>query len=518
MRISATFIKFFLILSFLVVMLNIVSFSFDFYLVYFGYALLAIAFVWLFLIFRKQKAGFWFEFPKYVFLFLLLLVTVSSLKFDFINNISFLKAFIGFLESYQMFLTIATIAIGALVFWMNRDVVGEIEKEKEDEEKAEKRRYEEFDKRFPRLARIWGLRSVVRWVYGEGWWYVAGLILVILIFINLTLPYYGNNIIESPNYSKFRTYLPGVINSYQQGNFFHYENNFYGNIENYSNRAYPSFPFYEWILFPGMFLIKYIPFLLLVRYLLTFLDIIIIVSFYFLLKKTLNKYVALFGALFLSVNTFLHNFFFITVLDMPALLFMLIGIILYLNGKKLQSYLFVGFSILMKDSFLIIILPLILILILTDKIKNKDKLMTSIKFIILALLPYTVFSVLIKKVPLYSLPKQIFLIFFGVSLITAVYLLFRQENIDKYIINKFTSQKILFIPFLVLPVPIIVLLYKRIVELQRDFLPDFSILFKWEMYYLIFKQMENYFPEIVWLFVFLGLISIFIYRKKSMVI
>jgi hypothetical protein len=91
---------------------------------------LGFAFIFLFLIFRKQKAGFWFEFPKYIFLLLLLLVTLSSLKFNFINNVAILKTTVDFLKSYQLILTIITIAIGAGVFWMNKDIVEtDIEKE-----------------------------------------------------------------------------------------------------------------------------------------------------------------------------------------------------------------------------------------------------------------------------------------------------------------------------------------------------------------------------------------------------
>ena len=129
MRVSRTFIKIFLVLFFLVILLNLSSLAFGFYNPYLGYTLLAFSFIFLFLIFRKREAGFWFELPKYIFLLLLLIVTLSSLKFDFINTIPWLKAFIGFLNSnnHQTFLTIATIAIGVLVFWMNRDVV-EIEK------------------------------------------------------------------------------------------------------------------------------------------------------------------------------------------------------------------------------------------------------------------------------------------------------------------------------------------------------------------------------------------------------
>jgi len=126
MKITRTFIKIFLVLFFLVILLNLSSLALNFYNPYFGYTLLGFAFAFLFLIFRKKEAGFWFEFPKYIFLLLLLIVTLSSLKFDFINTIPWLKAFIDFLNSnnHQTFLTITTIAIGALVFWMNKDVVG----------------------------------------------------------------------------------------------------------------------------------------------------------------------------------------------------------------------------------------------------------------------------------------------------------------------------------------------------------------------------------------------------------
>ena len=190
MIIPRKFVIGFLIAFVLVALTSIFSFVFDFYKVYFVYALLLFSGILLFLVFRKRKAGFWFEFPKYVFLLLLLLVTVSSLKFEFMSS------FTSFFKPYQMFLTIATIAIGALVFWMNRDVVEEIEKEKEDEEQEERKRYEEFDGRFPRLSRIWGLRSVVKWCYKEGWWYVGGLICIVLLgaffrfyFINYHAPF-----------------------------------------------------------------------------------------------------------------------------------------------------------------------------------------------------------------------------------------------------------------------------------------------------------------------------------------
>jgi len=227
MKISRTFVKVFLILSLLFILLNFASLAFNFYTPYFGYALIGIGFIWVFLIFRKKEAGFWFELPKYIFLFLLLIITISSLKFDFINNILWLKSFIDFTKIHQLWLTIATVAIGVLVFFMNKDVVGNgIEKEKEDEERAEKRRYEEFDGRFPRLKWfdfdygikdsfsqgkwlrgifrifispfVWIARlpySLGKWMHGEGAWYVLGLILILglYLFVQFSMFQYSGN-------------------------------------------------------------------------------------------------------------------------------------------------------------------------------------------------------------------------------------------------------------------------------------------------------------------------------------
>jgi len=202
----------------LVLFITLASRSFGFYTDWIGYTLLALTFFFLFLIFRKQKLGFWFELPKYVFLILLIAVAFSSLDFDFITKISILKSIITFLKSQQTILTIATIAMGALVFWMNRDVIDEIEQEKDDEEKAEEKRREEFDSKFKRLKWfdfdygvkesfrerrylvgvlrilispfVWFARlpySFVKWMYANGWAYSIGLIFVFLVFLGIRL-------------------------------------------------------------------------------------------------------------------------------------------------------------------------------------------------------------------------------------------------------------------------------------------------------------------------------------------
>lgn len=79
-------------------------------------------------------------------------------------------------------LTVLGIFFGFFAFYSNRDrIEGELENEKKKEEDEEKERAEEFEYRFPRINSIWGLRSIVKWMYKEGWVYSLGLILIVAI-------------------------------------------------------------------------------------------------------------------------------------------------------------------------------------------------------------------------------------------------------------------------------------------------------------------------------------------------
>ncbi len=452
---------------------------------------------------------------KYTFLLLLFLVTISSLKFSWINWLS--KP----LLNIQIYLVALCIVFGIITFWQNKEVIGDIEEEKIQEELEEEKRKMEFSKKFPKINKIPIFKSIVKWMYKEGWMYVLGLILIIFIFIMLKVPYYDNNLLESPNFDKFRSYLPNLINSYQNKNPFHSENNFYGTVGDYGNRNYSyidSFPFYTWSLYPFMFLTKYIPFLLLVRYLMTFLDTVIVISIYFLFKRIMSKKIAIFGALFLSVNTFFHNYFFVTITDRPALIFLIISMTLYLDSKKQQSYLFAGFSFLMKQSFALIFFPFLTIMILTEKKDFKDKLINFIKFGVLSTLPYLLFILILRKIPFYSPLIPLFLLVATISIVIMIYILLMHKKINQYILTIYTEKRNLTIIILALiSIPLIIFLYvmyTQALNLAQNFLPEMSIIFNSKMYYFIFIQFENYFPKFIWLFITMGLLGIIFYKIK----
>lgn len=78
-------------------------------------------------------------------------------------------------------LMVATILLGAITFYLNRDKLDEIEDEARQEEIEEKRRELEFAERYPRINKLWGVKRIASWMYKEGGLYGGGLLAIVLI-------------------------------------------------------------------------------------------------------------------------------------------------------------------------------------------------------------------------------------------------------------------------------------------------------------------------------------------------
>ncbi|MCH7850992.1 MAG: glycosyltransferase family 39 protein [Nanoarchaeota archaeon] len=86
-----------------------------------------------------------------------------------------------FIIDIMLEFSVLCISLGFLSFYAHKNKIEkEIENKKVSEGEAEKKRFEEFNSKFPRISKIWGLRGFVRWMYKEGWGYSVGLILIIV--------------------------------------------------------------------------------------------------------------------------------------------------------------------------------------------------------------------------------------------------------------------------------------------------------------------------------------------------
>ena len=116
---------------------------------------------------EKDYTVFW---SKYLFMLGLVVIVLNQ----------FLKRAI--ITQYTNYIAGMIVALGFLTFFASRKKLEKnIENEKINEEQKERKRKKDFEYNFPRISKIGGLRSVVKWIYKEGWWYFGLLILIVLI-------------------------------------------------------------------------------------------------------------------------------------------------------------------------------------------------------------------------------------------------------------------------------------------------------------------------------------------------
>src|SRR5450759_1637850 len=89
------------------------------------------------------------------------------------------------LEGVKTPLMVVAVALGAISFYLNQDMLGEIKEEEGQEGIDENKRKREFAGRYPKINRVWGIRWVVRWMYKEGWWYSGMLVLILVLALSL---------------------------------------------------------------------------------------------------------------------------------------------------------------------------------------------------------------------------------------------------------------------------------------------------------------------------------------------
>ena len=106
---------------------------------------------------------------SYAFLGLLLVVAVQPI------------AAMPLLEWAGTHLMIATVALGAGTFYLNRDELDGIAEEARQERLKEERRRMGFAEKYPRINEVWELRLIVRWMYKEGWWYGCSVIILLIV-------------------------------------------------------------------------------------------------------------------------------------------------------------------------------------------------------------------------------------------------------------------------------------------------------------------------------------------------
>lgn len=390
-----------------------------------------------------------------------------------------------------------------------KNIQKDMEEKARHEEMEEKKREMEFAEMYPGISRVWGVRGIVKWMHKEGWWYSAGLIIILILFAFIRIPYMDNSFAGVPNSDKYATYLPNLINMYNSGNPFLNQNFAYTSIldnNQTSSSGFGTIPFFGWAFLLFMPLTELISLEILIRSLLTALGMFLLFLIYLFFKKVIDKKMALFGILLLAINPVFQLITYITVMDLPALLFMFIALNLYLNKNKNLSYVFCGLSILAKDSFLLITFPALALLILFEE---KKDIYNLIKLIFFSMLPMFLSLILINPIPSKTFVEGIFRVLLMVFFIYIFYTVIKNNDLNiKEWINSFNRKFRYFPIFLLVFIFILVgLVYKdRIIDLSSEFLTDEDLIFNWAMYFKILIDILIQVPSFLFLVFPFGLL------------
>ncbi len=406
------------------------------------------------------------------------------------------------------------IVLGFLSLKMTRGKIGgisrintEVEREKRNENLTERKRKREFPQKFPRINKVPIVRGLIRWMYKEGWKYSIGLIMILILFVSIRAPYMDNTFGGVVHSGKYASYLPSLVNMYEKHDPFLNQNPKYTSIFNnepdYTFESFGVFPFFRWEFLPFMPLTKFISLELLVRSLLTTQGVILLSLVYLFFKKIFSKKIALIGILLLAFNQLFQLVTYITVMDLPALIFMFAALNLYLNKNKNLSYVFCGLSVLAKYSFALIICPALMLLIL---FKKKDDIYNLAKLTLFSILPMFLFKILIDPIPSKTFIGGILRLLLVIFLMSTVYYSIKKKDKRfKGLIDKI-NERVKYILILLLPIIAISFVRKYILSGLSNFLTNQYLIFNWEMYSEILQQIKELIPNPIYYVLPLGFI------------
>ncbi|MCQ1536895.1 glycosyltransferase family 39 protein [Methanosarcina sp. KYL-1] len=384
----------------------------------------------------------------------------------------------------------------------------EVDIEKEEEEQ----RAIKFEVKHPSMNKIPIINFLARQFYKEGS-SVFGLAAVFTAFAAVRAPYMNYSFAGVAHCDKYATHLPNLINMYKYLNPFLNQNysyiSIFNGLDTYS-RSLGYFPFFEWTFLPFMPLSEFIPLEILIRNLLTILGILLLYLIYRFFNKLFTKKIALIGTLLLAFNPVFQLTTYVTVMDLPSLIFMFVALNLYLDKKENLAYLFCGLSVLMKYSFLLIIFPTLALLIL---FKEKSDLYSLAKLGFLSILPTLLFRILINPIPVTTPIEGIIRLLLMPFLIYVIYDLIKKHD-DKFRkAAENISKNIRYILIFLLPLILVFLIKDPITRLAADFLTDENLIFNWRVYLEIINMVKGDVPAVLFYVFPAGLVLSIFYKK-----
>ncbi len=458
----------------------------------------------LFYALRLERSDrIWFNYVNksisYAFLGLLLILAVQAIA-------------PGFLEWGKNQFIVAVVALGTIIFYLNRDKLDEIE----DETRANK---------------IWGVKGIGRWINTEGWIYVLILFLIIVMFTAIKAPYF-NVSFTSEHTMKYNAYVEPAKYMSELNDPFHFQKKYLAEPVNNPQGIFKNFenlPLLEW----GLFLTyKAFPNNSLefnTRIFTHLLGIIILIFAYIFFRKWLSKTQSLLIVFLMAINPIINKTSFDTVEDSLLVIFAFISLV-YLS-KFIQNHqiinlffagLFFGIGNIIKYSLFLWLAPIDFILLVYYS-KNIDNFLKNYGILILlSLIPIISFKTSLRYLPTNAILSILgFLIWIGIFILIYSLLIKYEKRIDEIMLsivkNKIFSFGIII--FIILSGSLFYYI-NNLYIFSNEFLTDSTLISNSGMYnYMLNKQFQPYMTENVYYLGLIGfLFSLFFGLKKQRIL
>ncbi|WP_440956350.1 glycosyltransferase family 39 protein [Methanosarcina sp. Mfa9] len=463
------------------------------------------------------------------------------------------------MNTFESYLVFATILFGFFTLYLYRNDIEIIENkiymEKENEKKAEAKREQEFDRKFPFSAKlnldygiseywkkgnrsaslfrlliapfIWIVRlpySSVRWMYREGGVYTLIFIAILFLFTAIKAPYFDVSF-TGEHTMKYNAYVEPAKYMYENHNPFLYRKSYQADPVNNPLGIFNTFsqlPLLEWGLAATYTLMPFNSLEVNTRLFTHFIGILILISAYVFFKNWFSKEESLIIIFLMAINPIISFTTFVTVADSLLLLLTFISLNYaskYIEEERIKHLffagLFFGIGVATKYSIILWEAPIFTMLLILNK---KTDMCTFVKsvgiFGLMGVLPAIAFKTSLKYLPTDALLSTISFIIW-IVIISCVYttIIKKENNIDN-IISKATQNKLLFVGAIIsgISIGITFLCVTQAYRLFHEFLTDPKLIFNWDMYaYMLNKQFKEYMTENVF---YLGLVG-FIFSLYS---
>jgi hypothetical protein len=363
---------------------------------------------------------------------------------------------------------------------------------------------------------------------------VLAILAVVVIYTIIKIPYFDHNF-TGEHSMKYSTYVEPALYMVEEKNPFHFQRTYSADpiedwegltlefpaIENESKGTIPQFPILEWKL-AGMFaLFPNLSIEMSTRIVMHAIGVITLIFSFLFVKEFVNRITAFIFTLLLATNPIFGFATFVTVYDSFNLMMLFIALfflIRYLKNPKLFYCMAIagvisGLGAAAKESMLLWILPIALILIFYESHGFFKKLFNIVSYILFLIIPYAITKV---AIPTIGIETNRNLVILGLSFLMIVLLtILLPKTIP--LIENLHKKKILIPIFILALIPTALIFFNLFYNptLFKEFITDTKIFFNIDVYISMARQFLRYIGIPLALIGVFGMLSLPFLKDRS---